>query len=384
MTSILPGATIGILGGGQLGRMTALAARSMGFQVHVLDPDPDCPARPVADRCITAAFTDSDAASDLASNCAVVTLEIEQIGIDALAAATKHAPVRPGPGVLSVVQDRAAQKRWLREHRHPVGDYLEVNSAADIHRAFRDFGPLFVKAVRGGYDGRSQIRVVTQDQAVSAWDALGRRPAVAEKALDLRAELSIMVARRPSGEVAVYPPALNHHERQVLAWSMMPASLPDLVVVEATRIARGIATSLGVEGLIAVEMFLTGDERLLVNELAPRPHNSFHETEAGCATSQFEQLVRAVCDLPLGDPAVLRPAAIVNLFGDLWNGGPPPFERVLREPGVRLHLYGKKAARPGRKMGHLSATADTAEEALRRANTAFAQLTSNSPNRARS
>jgi len=212
VTPILPGATIGILGGGQLGRMTALAARSMGFQVHVLDPEPECPARPVADRCITAPFTDADAAADLASNCDVVTLEIEQIGLEALKAAGALAPVRPGPGVLAVVQDRAAQKHWLREHRHPVGDYLDVTSAADIHRAFRDFGPLFVKAVRGGYDGRSQIRVVTQEQALSAWDALGRRPAVAEKALELRAELSIMVARRPSGEIAVFPPALNHHE----------------------------------------------------------------------------------------------------------------------------------------------------------------------------
>jgi 5-(carboxyamino)imidazole ribonucleotide synthase len=376
VTPILPGATIGILGGGQLGRMTALAARSMGFQVHVLDPDPDCPAKAVSDRCITAAFDDADAAADLASNCQVVTIEIEQIGVDALTAAAKHAPVRPGASVLAVVQDRAAQKRWLKEHRNPVGEYVEVASAADIHRAFRDLGPLFVKATRGGYDGRSQIRVVTQDQAISAWDTLGHRPAIAEKALDLASELSIMVARRPSGEVAVYPPALNHHERQVLAWSMMPAPVSEVLIAEATRIARGIAATLGVEGLIAVEMFLTRDDRLLVNELAPRPHNSFHETEVGCATSQFEQLVRAMCDLPLGDPTVLRPAAIVNLFGDLWQSGPPPFERVLREPGVRLHLYGKKSARPGRKMGHLSATGATAEEALHRVNTALAHLSS--------
>jgi 5-(carboxyamino)imidazole ribonucleotide synthase len=177
----------------------------------------------------------------------------------------------------------------------------------------------------------------------------------------------------------VYPPALNHHERQVLAWSMMPAPVSEVLIAEATRIARGIATTLGVEGLIAVEMFLTRDDRLLVNELAPRPHNSFHETEVGCATSQFEQLVRAVCDLPLGDPTILRPAAIVNLFGDLWQSGPPPFERVLREPGVRLHLYGKKSARPGRKMGHLSATGPTAEDALHRANAAFAHLSPTSP-----
>ncbi|HEY6220861.1 MAG TPA: 5-(carboxyamino)imidazole ribonucleotide synthase [Gemmatimonadaceae bacterium] len=382
MTPVAPGGTIGILGGGQLGRMTAYAARALGYNVHVLDPEPECPARAVADRCITAAFDDADAAADLARHCDVVTLEIEQIGVDALNAAARHAPVRPGASVLAVVQDRAAQKRWLKEHRHPVGDYMEIHGPADIHRAVRDFGPLVVKSTRGGYDGRSQVRVVAQEQSTSTWEALGKRPAVAERALSLKSELSIMVARRPSGEMAVYPPALNHHEHQVLAWSMMPAPLPELIIIEATQIARGIASTLGVEGLLAVEMFLTDDDRLLVNELAPRPHNSFHETEVGCATSQFEQLVRAVCDLPLGEPAVVRPAAIVNLFGDLWNGGPPPFERVLREPGVRLHLYGKKAPRPGRKMGHLSATGPTPQAALARASTAFAQL-SQPPSRAK-
>jgi 5-(carboxyamino)imidazole ribonucleotide synthase len=175
--------------------------------------------------------------------------------------------------------------------------------------------------------------------------------------------------------MAVYPPSLNHHERLALDWSVIPAPLPELVIAQATRIARDIASSLGVEGLLAVELFLTADDRLLVNELAPRPHNSFHQTEAACATSQFEQLVRAVCDLPLGDPTVLRPAAIVNLFGDLWQAGDPAFERVLREPGVRLHLYGKKSARPGRKMGHISAIGSTPEKALACARDAFARLT---------
>jgi 5-(carboxyamino)imidazole ribonucleotide synthase len=354
--------------------MTAMAARSLGYSVHVLDPDADCPAKGVSDRCITAAFDDADAAADLARHCDVVTLEIEQIGVDALAAAARHGPVRPSANVLAVVQDRAVQKRWLRERHYPIGDYADVASAQDVWRAARDFGPLVVKAIRGGYDGRSQIRVLKPDDAAAAWASLGGRPAVAERALDLRSELSIMVARRPGGEMAVYPAAMNHHERQALAWSMIPAPLPEIVVAEATKIARSIASSLGVEGLLAVEMFITQDDRLLVNELAPRPHNSFHETEVGCATSQFEQLVRAVCDLPLGDPAVLRPAAIVNLFGDLWSDGPPPFDRVLREPGVRLHLYGKQRARPGRKMGHISSTGESAEEALSRAQAAFERL----------
>lgn len=374
MTSIAPGGTIGILGGGQLGRMTAMAARSLGYSVHVLDPEPECPAKGVADRCITASFDDADAAADLARHCDVVTLEIEQIGLDGLNAAARHAPVRPSASVLGVVQDRSTQKQWLKTHRHPIGEYADVTSAADIHRATRDLGPLVVKTTRGGYDGRSQVRATKPEDATYAWNALGGRPAIAERALDLRAELSIMVARRPNGEIAVYPPAMNHHERQMLAWSVMPAPLSELLVVQATKIARDIATSLAVEGLLAVEMFVTSDDRLLVNELAPRPHNSFHETEVGCATSQFEQLVRAICDLPLGDPAVIRPAAIVNLFGDLWAGGPPPFERILREPGIRLHLYGKHTARPGRKMGHLSATGSTAHEALTRVNAAFARL----------
>ena len=356
--------------------MTAMAARSLGYSVHVLDPDPDCPAKPVADRCITASFEDTDAAADLARHCDVVTLEIEQIGVGALAAAARHAPVRPSGSVIAVVQDRATQKRWLKTRHHPIGEYADVASAGDIERAARDLGPLVVKATRGGYDGRSQVRVAKPEDAMEAWSALGGRPAVAERALDLRAELSIMVARRPNGEIAVYPPAMNHHERQVLAWSVMPAPLPDLVISEATKLARDIASSLVIEGLLAVEMFITTDDRLLVNELAPRPHNSFHETEAACATSQFEQLVRAICDQPLGDPTVICPAAIVNLFGDLWASGAPPFERVLREPGIRLHLYGKRSARPGRKMGHLSATGATAHEALARVNAAFDRLAS--------
>jgi 5-(carboxyamino)imidazole ribonucleotide synthase len=374
VTPIVPGRTIGILGGGQLGRMTAMAARSMGFSVHVLDPDPDCPAKSVADRCITAKFDDADAAADLARHCDVVTLEIEQIGVEALAAATRHAPVRPSASVLAIIQDRATQKKWLRDHEHPLGEYFDVASADDIVKAVTALGPVIVKATRGGYDGRGQVRVSSANEASSAWESLGKRPAVAERTLALQHELSIMVARRPNGEMAVYPPSLNHHERLALDWAVMPAPLPDAIADEAMQIARRIASGLEIEGLLAIEFFLTTDGRLLVNELAPRPHNSFHQTEVACATSQFEQLVRAVCDLPLGDPRALRPAAIVNLFGDLWKDGEPAFDRVLHEPGVRLHLYGKKSARPGRKMGHISATGATPEQALACARGAFARL----------
>ena len=377
---ILPGATIGILGGGQLGRMAAMAARTLGYDVHALDPDPECPARGVVDRLVTARFDDVDAAGDLASNCDVVTLEIEQIATGSLEAAARHAPVRPSADVLGIVQDRARQKRWLSDSGFPVGPYAEVSDAAALGSAAQRFGgSLFVKATHGGYDGRSQVRVNRPDEVADAWAALagpsGTRQAVAEMALRLVGELSVMVARSPRGEMAVYPPALNHHERQVLSWSVIPAPLPPALVRRASDLARSIAEAIHLEGLLAVEMFHTTDGQLLVNELAPRPHNSYHETELACPTSQFEQLVRAVCGLPLGDTSIVRPAAIVNLFGDLWLGASPRFDAALAEPMTRLHLYGKRVARPGRKMGHISAYGDTPDDALRRARDAAARLT---------
>jgi 5-(carboxyamino)imidazole ribonucleotide synthase len=378
-SAILPGATIGILGGGQLGRMTAMAARTLGYDVHALDPDPECPARAVVDRLVTARFDDADAAADLASNCDVVTLEIEQIATASLEAAARHAPVRPSAHVLGIVQDRARQKRWLTDHSFPVGPYAEVGDLAGLDAAARRFGSLFVKATHGGYDGRSQVRIEHADEATDAWLALagpaGTRQAVAERALQLAQELSVMVARGPRGDMAVYPPALNYHERQVLSWSVIPAPLPAPLVRRATDLARAIAEAIQLEGLLAVEMFHTTDGELLVNELAPRPHNSYHETELACPTSQFEQLVRAVCGLPLGDTSIVRPAAIVNLFGDLWLGAPPRFDAALAEPLTRLHLYGKRVARPGRKMGHISAYGDTPDDALQRARSAAARLT---------
>jgi len=366
MAIVRPGSTIGILGGGQLGRMTAMAARTMGYHVHVLDPDAECAASAVADRVVAAKFDDADSAADLARHCDVVTLEIEQIGVDALDAAMRHAPVRPGPHILAVIQDRSKQKAWLGGHGFPVGTYRDVTSVSELENAARDLGALFVKSCRGGYDGRSQARVASVSEASDAWALLGGRAAVAEQALDLHAELSVMVARSPSGETRVYPPSLNYHARQILAWSVMPATLPPAVTTRAETIAVGIADQFALEGILAVELFLLGDGSLLVNELAPRPHNSFHQTEVACSTSQFEQLVRATCDLPLGDASVRRPGAIFNLFGELWADGEPAFERALAMPGIRLHLYGKRGARAGRKMGHLSATGDTAEDALSR------------------
>jgi 5-(carboxyamino)imidazole ribonucleotide synthase len=374
MASIPPGSTIGILGGGQLGRMTAMAARTLGYNVHVLDPSSTCAASAVVDRVVAASFDDVDAAAELARYCDVVTLEIEHIAAGALHAVAAHAPVRPSAEIVGVVQDRSVQKAWLAKHGFPNGAYCDVGSAADLATAARSLGSLFVKSCRGGYDGRGQARLSDASLATEAWRAIGERPAVAEQALDLDAELSVMVARNPGGETRVFPPALNVHENQILAWSSIPAALSPSVATEAESIAVGIADQFRLEGILAVEMFLLRDGKLLVNELAPRPHNSFHETEVACSTSQFEQLVRAVCDLPLGDPRVLRPGAIVNLFGDLWVAGEPDFTPALALPGVRLHLYGKSGARAGRKMGHISAIGDTADEALARARTAAAAI----------
>ncbi len=377
-----PGSTIGILGGGQLGRMTAMAARSFGYRVQVLDPDPSCPARFVVDACFEAAWDDAKAAANLARGSDVVTLEIEQISIASLKAARQFAPVRPGPEMIAVIQDRILQREWLQKHGFPQGEWRRTESLEDLQLAVNELGgKAFVKSARGGYDGRSQAKLGFDDapsaEAVErAWQSLGERPAVAEQAQNLAMELSVMVARSPSGEVKAFPPATNHHERQILEWSVIPMALPAAIAAEvdavalekqAREIALGIAAAFELEGLLAVEMFLTTEGKLLVNELAPRPHNSYHASERACVTSQFEQMVRAVCDLPLGDTDVIVPAAIVNLLGEVWlQGREPNWEAALAVPGVRLHLYEKQVAKPGRKMGHLSAVGTTPEEAVER------------------
>lgn len=373
MAKILPGATIGILGGGQLGRMTAMAARALGYHIHTLDPDPSCAARFVVERCLTANFDDDFAAADLARHCAVVTLEIEKVALASLDAARRYAPVRPSRDVLAIVQDRAAQKSWLVAHGFPLGPWRTVERVEDLAAASAALGAhAFVKRTHGGYDGQGQARLPSPAEADAVWEALGAAPCVIERALDIEAELSVLVARSPSGETAVYPAALNHHEDRILAWSVLPGPIPEKVARDAEEIARAIAQGLRVEGLLVVELFLTRDGSLYVNELAPRPHNSFHATEVACLTSQFEQCVRAVCDLPLGSTEVVRPVAIRNLLGDLWLGDiPPRFDAALALSGVRVHLYGKRVARPGRKMGHLTAVGSSPEDAVARVKAAY-------------
>lgn len=354
-----------------------MAARGMGYRILVLDPDPACPARFVVDGCIEAGWDDSREAANLARGCDVVTLEIEQISSESMQAAASFAPVRPGAAVLAIIQDRIEQKNWLRRNGFPVGEYRGVRSLDELRAAISELGGrCFCKSAQGGYDGRGQGKVgfaasaEFEAEVRGAWEALGEGPGVVEKAVELEREISVLVARSPRGEVKVYPVAWNHHQQQILAWSVLPAPISDRLREEAQSMAQEMAETFQLEGILAVEMFVTTDAKLLVNELAPRPHNSYHASERGCVTSQFEQLVRAVCDLPLGETEIVQPAAIANLLGDLWlkdgHANEPRFDQALTVPGVRLHLYEKLRPRTGRKMGHLSAVGETADQAVER------------------
>ena len=371
---VQPGGLIAILGGGQLGRMTAMAARSMGYRVRVMDPEERCPASFVVDETIVGCWDDAEAARRLATGADAVTLEIEQIGVDALRKVATLAPLRPGVEPVRIIQDKTLQKTWLAENGFPAGPFCVVTSEAELQAAVPELGGrVFLKIGRGGYDGRGQARIgmdtpATEAAIAEAWQAIGAKPAVAEQSLELECEISVMAARNPLGEVRSYPAARNHHENQILAWSVLPAGVSPGLEARAEALAAAIVDRLGMEGLLCCELFVTKQGELFVNELAPRPHNSYHQSERGCVTSQFEQLVRTTCNLPLGDTSLISPCAIVNLLGDVWMeaGGQPDFAAAMEVPGVRVHLYEKLSARAGRKMGHLSATGATAEEALAR------------------
>lgn len=370
-----PGGLLAILGGGQLGRMTAMAARTMGYRVRVMDPEAACPASFVADEVVVGKWDDVEAARRLAAGADAVTLEIEQIGVAALREVATLAPLRPGVEPIRIIQDKILQKQWLAARKIPVGAFRVAESVESLQDAVHELGGrVFIKTPRGGYDGRGQARLgldrkATETDLLRAWAELGGQPVVVEQALELDFEISVMAARTPAGQSTTYPAARNHHEWQILAWSVLPSGISPELDRKARVLAEEIAAALTIEGLLCVEMFVTKSGELLVNELAPRPHNSYHQTERACATSQFEQLVRTSCNLPLGDTEILTPAAIVNLLGEVWldaPGGKPNFAAALAVPGVRLHLYEKHQARVGRKMGHLSATGATGNEALAR------------------
>jgi 5-(carboxyamino)imidazole ribonucleotide synthase len=357
---ILPGATLGVLGSGQLGRMFAMAARRMGYRVHVLSPDSDTPAGQVADVEIRAEYADLDAIRRFARGVDVVTFEFENVPAATADAAAEFAPVRPSGQALHVAQQRAREKRFLAGHGFPVTPFAWIRTEPDLEAALLTPGlPGVLKTASFGYDGKGQTKVATADAARAAWTAMGQREAVLERFIDFDREVSVVAARGVNGWVESFGVIANLHTNHILDVSVLPAAVPPAVERRAAEIARGVLEALDLVGVLCVEFFLTVDGDLLINELAPRPHNSGHLTIDACMTSQFEQQVRAICGLPPGATELLRPAAMANLLGDLWQEGEPDWAAACAMPGVHLHLYGKAAPKPGRKMGHLTALAAT-------------------------
>ncbi len=346
-----PGATIGVLGGGQLGRMTALAAARLGCRTAVLAPEAEAPAADVAWRHWQAGYDDAEALAEFLAVVDVVTLEWENVPVSALTAIAAQKPMRPGAEVLRITQDRFLEKSFVAGLGVPVAPFVAVDDAEALMAGLARLGPRVVlKTRRFGYDGKGQEVLGSESQPAAAFDRLGGEGLILEAFVPFERELSVIIARRPSGEMRCYPPVENRHEAQILLETIAPAELPESVNRTAIDIAERIAAELRLEGLLAVEMFLEPGGRLLVNELAPRPHNSGHWTIDGCTVSQFEQQVRAILDLPLGDTTPLAPCVMRNLLGDAIDAWPA----FLAEPGACLHLYGKREARPGRKMGHVT------------------------------
>jgi 5-(carboxyamino)imidazole ribonucleotide synthase len=379
-TPILPPALIGILGGGQLGRMLALAARAMGYGIAILDPDPDCPAASVADRVIVGSYDDVGAALRLADRCEVVTYELEHVGAEVVGALEALLPVRPGHRPLTVTQDRLAERRFVEESGVAVAPWREVRSPDDARVAAAELGlPLRVKLPIGGYDGRGQLRILHVGDLDDAWTRLGRPPGLpllAELEVAFEAELSIVLARDIHGRTAAFPVSRNRHDAGILVESVAPAPLSSDIAERAAAIGARLAEGMDLCGTLTAELFLLGDGSILVNELAPRVHNSGHWTIEGAATSQFEQHIRAICGLSLGSPAALSPTAMVNLLGS----GPRRPARLegaaaaLADPTVHLHLYDKRRVFERRKMGHLTALGGSVDDALERARAALANL----------
>jgi 5-(carboxyamino)imidazole ribonucleotide synthase len=357
---VLPGQTVGILGGGQLGRMFAIAARRLGYRVHSFDPTDDCPAGQVADEEVIAAYDDQDAARRFAAGVDVVTFEFENIPAETLAAVAELRPVHPAPEVLHVCRHRLREKTFLSKRGFPVAPHRPVHNADELRQALAELGtPAILKTADFGYDGKGQVALDRPGGEAAAWKAMGRPVGVLEAFVPFAKEASVICARTAAGQSLCFTPVENEHHRHILDVTTAPADLPPAVARRAVELAAAVAEALGVVGLLAVELFVLPSGELIVNELAPRPHNSGHFSFDACVTSQFEQQLRAVCALPLGDVTLLRPAAMANLLGDLWAGGEPDWAAALAIPQVKLHLYGKREARPGRKMGHLTAMADS-------------------------
>jgi len=377
MDPILPGSAVGVLGSGQLGRMFAIAARQMGYRVHTYSPDSDTPTGQVADVEVTAAYEDLDRVREFARGVKVVTFEFENVPAPTAAAAAECAPVRPAGEVLHTTQQRLREKNFLSKHGFPVTGFRAVRTAADLRAAARELGlPAVLKTASFGYDGKGQRKLASPGDVEAAAESLGGREHVYEAFVEFEREVSVVAARGPEGAYGDWGVVENTHRNHILDLSVAPADVPTGVRRDAGEIARGILDQLEVVGVLCVEFFLTRAGKLLVNELAPRPHNSGHFTIDASVTSQFEQQCRAACGLPLGSTRIRQPSAMANLLGDVWEQGEPNWAAALALPGVKLHLYGKSEARPGRKMGHLTALADTPAEAAKLALRARELLTS--------
>ncbi len=362
---ILPPAKLGLLGGGQLGRMFTMAARTMGYQVVVLEPDAHSPAGDIADEHLTATYEDSAALAYLTATCAAITTEFENAPAESLDALANRLVVRPTGASVAIAQDRIREKKFLRDNGFPVGPFCLVNAAHPLPEAANNMRfPALLKTARFGYDGKGQAKVASAEEARAMHAQWRHADCVLEELLPLKSEISVVLARGADGESCPYSAIENQHSNGILDISIAPARVNPAVAGEAQVLAAQIAQKLKYVGVLAVEFFLLGNDTLLVNEIAPRPHNSGHYTIDACRTSQFEQQVRALCALPLGEPSQHAPAVMVNLLGDAWANGEPRWDAVLRHAGAKLHLYGKREARPGRKMGHFTVLADTVEAAL--------------------
>jgi len=361
----LPGSTIGMLGGGQLGRMFTMAARSMGYEVIVLDPDPDSPAGKLATDHVCANYNDQTALDYLAKTCNVVTTEFENVPSSTLDSLAKSCPVRPGARAVMLTQDRIHEKTFLRDNGFPTAPFAIINNESDLAAGLQTVqAPAILKVSRYGYDGKGQYAIESENDLCAAWQALQGNESVLEQRVPLDREVSVVLARGTDGQTVSYPVAENIHHGGILDVSMVPARIDDSIEEQVVNMSTQIATALDYVGVMAVEFFISHG-KILVNEIAPRPHNSGHYTLDATVTSQFEQQVRAVCGLPLGDTRLLSPVVMINLLGDLWHDGKPPaWNALLSHSNAKLHLYGKREARPGRKMGHYNVLAPELESAL--------------------
>ena len=372
-----PPASLGVIGGGQLGRMFLQAAQRMGYRTGVLSASADSPAAQIAHWNVVAPPDHLPALRAFADQADAVTVEFENVSAAALRWLSRRHPVRPGWKTVRVSQNRLREKSFLARNGLPLAPWRPVNSWEQLFEAVDALKtPLILKTAGSGYDGKGQVRVDRAEDAESAWASLGRVACVAEGWVDFEAEVSVVVARGADGVAATYPAGLNHHERHILDSTMMPAPVGPSVSNEARLLALSVAQALDTVGVLTVEFFLTAEGDLLINEIAPRPHNSGHLTIEAAVSSQFEQQVRALCGLPLGLTDLMSPAAMVNLLGDLWEHGEPDWEAALRsDPGLKLHLYGKGRPAPGRKMGHMTVTDPDPRNALQRAAAARRILT---------